>query len=113
MWFFDDPDLDIQSEAFVDGADTLLTDVVKSLGIKREHDGVYRVPLEFSPDLLPFSTMLEKTGWSSSYGDDFTVYRVVDVPGRIATGVTQIGLCPTLFKYHESAPRYLFIKILD
>jgi hypothetical protein len=113
MWFFDDPTLGIKNEAFVDGADQLLTDFIKSLGRHRECDGIYRIAFEFSAEPLWFhSVVLEKTNKKSGFGDGFTVYQVV-LTDRVTTNVDFVGLCPTLLKYYDEAPDKLFIRILS
>lgn len=109
MWFFDDARLGITAEAFVDGADQLLTDIVKSLGIAREHDGIYRVAFEFSTEPAPASVVLGLTDESSCFGDDYMVYAVEKTPSNVRATVSHVGLCPTLFMYFDDAPIRIFI----
>lgn len=111
MWFFDDETLGITAEAFVDGADQLLTDIVKSLGIAREHDDIYRIAFEFSPDPLPQAIVLNLTNEISSYGEGYTVYAVGKTPSNVKVTTSRVGLCPTMFKYFNSAPERIYIAV--
>lgn len=112
MWFFDDDRFGIKDEAFVDGADTLITDVVKSLRIKKEVDGVYRVPLWFSDKPIEGNHfILTRTALASDFGCGFTVYKLTSWPANVLTEVTLVGLCPTLLVYFSEAPDHLYVKM--
>lgn len=113
MWFFDDEPLGIKDEAFVDDTDTLLTDIVESRGIKKDADGFYNIPFMFSDKPMGENNLhFEISDRPSDFGPDFTTYELFSTPVGIDTNVRYVGLCPTLFKYFEVAPRYLYIKLL-
>lgn len=96
MWVFDDPRVGLSQEPFVSGADTIID--VLTADIPNAAEGF---KLIFSPD--PFPGFNARFTWNRpEYGGNWYSW-----PERNMEG----WLCPALFKYFESAPQELFVKV--
>ena len=96
MWVFDDPRFDIYQEPFVSGADAIID--VLTENIPSAADGFKMV---FSPK--PFPGYTARFVWDRAEFEG-NWYRW---PERDMEG----WLCPALFKYFETAPKELYVKV--
>ncbi|MDR3404340.1 MAG: hypothetical protein P4L99_17710 [Chthoniobacter sp.] len=96
MWVFDDPKVGLVQEPFVSGADTIID--VLTADIPNAAAGF---KLVFSP--APFPGYSARFVWHRpEYGGNWYSW-----PERGTEG----WLCPALFKYFESAPQELYVKV--
>lgn len=94
-WVFDDQDVDLEAEPFVEGIPEMISDMVEDF--ENPEEG-FR--LLFSPE--PFPNYQEKITWvREEMGGNW--YR------REATG-EEGWLCPALFCYFDAAPEEIYAK---
>lgn len=100
QWMFDDESKDVFREAFVSGADTIIEQLALKNGIHEEdfEDGVI---LQFSGTFFPNYDI--KVVWTREEGGG-NWYRSKEF------GI-EGWLCPCLFKYFDSAPKEIYIKV--
>ncbi len=96
LWVFDDARVGLLQEPFVGGADTMI-DVLVS-GIPNAKQGFRMV---FSASEFPGSTL--KLDWVRAEKSG-NVYRSEEMG-------MEGWLCPALFKYFESAPASIYLKV--
>lgn len=95
-WVFDDPDKDLVKEAFVAGADAVITQAVKEkMPLAKAKKG-FR--LTFSAKEFPGFDIMLKWVEGNSCGNTY------EFDGQ------QAWLCPALFKYFKTAPKKIFAK---
>jgi len=96
MWVFDDPRVDLYQEPFVSGADDIID--VLTAGIPSAASGF---KLIFSPQ--PFPDYVARFVWDrEEHGGNWYAWQERGMEG---------WLCPALFKYFETAPKELFVKV--
>ena len=95
MWVFDDPQVGLNKEPFVSGADTLIDALVADIP---DADRGFRLLFSASP----FPGYTSKLEWRrEEYGGNW----------YFSTDFTMEGwLCPALFKYFDKAPREIYVK---
>jgi hypothetical protein len=96
FWVFDDPAVGLQREPFVSGADEILDILTAEIP-----DAASGFRLLFSPE--PFPGYVARFVWArEEYGGNWYSW-----PERQKEG----WLCPALFKYFESAPQEIYVKV--
>lgn len=95
-WCFDDPQTGLKAEAFVFGADQLLTDLVRAQDIPRARQG-FRLTF----DQTPFAGLQDFLLWVREEGG-WNVY---------TDGHREAWLCPALLKYFETAPHVVYVRV--
>ena len=96
MWVFDDPQVGLDKEPFVSGADTMIDRITAE--IPRAEEGFRMV---FSENPFPgYMAKLERR--REEFGG--TWYEWTD------TGM-EGWLCPALFKYFEEAPKEIYVRV--
>lgn len=97
LWVFDDSDVGLVKEPFVNGADRILDVLTQNMP---DADKGFR--LLFSSK--PFPGYTARFVWSrSEYGGNWYFWPEKEMEG---------WLCPALFKYFEQAPANLYVKVL-
>jgi hypothetical protein len=96
MWVFDDPDVGLVKEPFVSGIPAIIEEATKN--IPNAEKGFVAI---FSENPFPgFDVELEML--REEYGGNWYRWNKTKQEG---------WLCPALFKYYESAPKRIYIKI--
>jgi len=96
MWVFDDARVGLLQEPFVSGADTMIDQVVSSLP---DPDAGFL--MTFSAH--PFPGFMAKLVWvRAEFGGNWYRWEESGMEG---------WLCPALFKYFETAPAEIFVKV--
>jgi hypothetical protein len=96
MWVFDDPSVGLLKEPFVSGADTIIDILTKNIS-----NAANGFKLIFSDQ--PFPDYSARFIWNrSEYSGNWYSW---------PEGGTEGWLCPALFKYFESAPKELYVKV--
>lgn len=95
MWVFDDPNTGLVKEPFVCGIDTMITNLVKEVGLSKPEDGF---SLIFSAEPFP-GYQLELNWLRGEHGGNW--YYCVEQK-------SEGWLCPALFKYFTKAPDRIF-----
>ena len=96
MWVFDDPDVGLRREPFVAGIDTMI-----DLWVENVPNADKGFRLIFSP--TPFPGYTSKLEWRrEEHGGNWYWSPDFQMEG---------WLCPALFKYFESAPMELYVKV--
>jgi len=96
FWVFDDPAVGLKQEPFVSGADTIID--VLTADIPDAESGF---KLVFSPQ--PFPGYTGRFEWKrSEMGGNWYKWEERGMEG---------WLCPALFKYFESAPKEIYVKV--
>ncbi len=96
LWVFDDERAGLLREAFVSGADTMIDRIVSSL--PNPSKGFCMI---FSSS--PFPDYMVKLIWDrEEFGGNWYNWQEVGMEG---------WLCPALFKYFESAPSEIYVKV--
>lgn len=96
IWMFDDSSVGLHEEPFVGGADTLIDFLTQSL--PRADKGF---SLTFSAKYFPGSQF--KISWVREENGG-NVYNFEEINH-------EAWLCPALFKYFDSAPKEIFVRI--
>tara|TARA_B100000131_G_scaffold323266_2_gene381185 strand:- start:14084 stop:14635 length:552 start_codon:yes stop_codon:yes gene_type:complete len=100
QWVFDDPSVDLEREAFVAGADTLLDMLTHK--IPDAEDGVLVL---FSGS--PFPDYQVHLHWDcEEMGGN--VYQTI---GDKQVGSHELWLCPALLKYYQQAPKDIYLQV--
>ncbi len=94
-WVFDDPEVDLVREPFVEGVPEMIDDLV--VEIPMAHAG-FR--LTFSAD--PFPSFQRELEWVRAEFEGHW-YRSIEPE-------MEGWLCPALFKYFEEAPKKLYVR---
>ena len=96
FWVFDDPAVGLKQEPFVSGADAIID--VLTANIPNAESGF---KLVFSPQ--PFPGYTARFEWKrSEMGGNWYGWTERNLEG---------WLCPALFKYFESAPKEIFVRV--
>src|SRR5437016_744002 len=96
MWVFDDPQVGLDKEPFVGGADTIIDLAVAELGIRDAENGFL---LLFSAD--PFPGYQMQLTWARQ-----------EMGGNVYNWNGMEGwLCPALLKYFPSPPKRIYAQI--
>jgi hypothetical protein len=98
-WVFDDDRFDLQREAFVAGADKVISKLVEKYQIKNPQKGF---KLIFSTGKFP-DYQIEGFKISEGDGSQGTFYRVEEFK-------TDAWLCPSLLHYFSLPPLKLYVK---
>jgi len=96
FWVFDDPAVGLRQEPFVSGADQILDILTESIP-----DAEHGFHLVFSTEPFPGFTARFVWGRQEFDGNWYSW------PERGIEG----WLCPALFKYFETAPKEIYVKV--
>ena len=96
MWVFDDPAVGLHQEPFVSGADSIIDILTGDIP-----DAGKGFKLVFSPEPFPGYSVRFVLDRPDCGGNWYSW------PERAIEG----WLCPALFKYFESAPKELYVKV--
>jgi len=111
QWVFDDPSVELEREAFVAGADTLLDTVTENiLEIPNAEDGIIVL---FSAGTFPSYNVLLKWQRGDEEGNFYSCFKDNGQPITTHNSYEPLEawLCPALFKYYEEAPRELYMQV--
>lgn len=96
MWVFDDPKVGLLQEPFVSGADTIIDVLTEDIS-----NAALGFKLVFSPE--PFPGYSARFLWNRpEHSGNWYSWPERDTEG---------WLCPALFKYFETAPKELYVKV--
>jgi hypothetical protein len=96
FWVFDDPSVGLRQEPFVSGADDIIDILTKDIP-----DAASGFKLVFSPQRFPGFTA--RFDWRRpEHGGNWYGWAERGIEG---------WLCPALFKYFETAPKEIFVKV--
>jgi hypothetical protein len=95
-WVFDDDRVGLLREAFVAGADRIIDRMVENIPNADQGVTILFAQIPFPGHQFKVQWRREEGGGNVYYSSDF------DIEG---------WLCPTLFKYFDSAPKEMFIQI--
>jgi hypothetical protein len=96
FWVFDDPAVGLCQEPFVSGADDIIDILTQDIP-----DAASGFKLVFSPQ--PFPGFTARFDWNRpELGGNWYVWTDRGIEG---------WLCPALFKYFETAPKALYVKV--
>jgi hypothetical protein len=96
MWVFDDPRVGLDKEPFVSGADTMIDVLVADT---KEPAKGFRLLFSASP----FPGYTARLEWRrEEYGGNWYFSPDFKMEG---------WLCPALFKYFQTAPREIYVKV--
>ncbi len=96
VWVFDDPSVDLLQEPFVSGADDIIDILTEDIP-----DAAHGFKLIFSRH--PFPGYTARFDWNRpEFAGNWYTWPERNVEG---------WLCPALFKYFESAPETLYVKV--
>ena len=96
MWVFDDERVGLRQEPFVSGADTMIDQITAYLP---HPEAGFRLTFAATP----FPGFGAKLTWKrEEYGGNWYDWEDTGLEG---------WLCPALFKYFESAPREIYVKV--
>ena len=96
FWVFDDPNVGLRQEPFVSGADTIIDVLTEKIP-----DAANGFKLVFS--VQPFPGFTARFEWRrSEMGGNWYAW-----PERGMEG----WLCPALFKYFDTAPKEIYVKV--
>ena len=96
FWVFDDPSVGLRQEPFVSGADDIIDILTKDIP-----DAATGFKLVFSPQ--PFPGFTARFDWNrSEHGGNWYTWADRGIEG---------WLCPALFKYFETAPNEIYVKV--
>lgn len=98
VWVFDDERVDLEKEAFVSGADTMIDCATEIFGIDKPQEGF---TLIFSSHKFP-SAQIELEWLREESDGNVYLWKDQNIEG---------WLCPALFKYFESAPNKIYVEI--
>ena len=94
-WVFDDPDVDLVREPFVEGVPDMINDLVAEI-----HNARHGFRMTFSAG--PFPSAQRELQWSREE-DGGNWYRSLEPE-------LEGWLCPALYKYFDEAPERLYVR---